>query len=71
MNIAVKKGFITMFLATNGIRRLSINWIINDYLPKAKKNLKHFQMTMEKYIGLKDKIRSGEFAGIAKKFDML
>ena len=48
-----------------------VKWVENKYVPTIDGKLKHLERMMEKYIGLKEKIKSGEFANVAKKFEML
>ena len=65
------KSFIGKSLPTKGTPLQYITWIKNEYLPSLKQKLAHLEKMLEKYVGLKEKIRSGEFASISKKFDSL
>lgn len=47
----------------------SVNWIKECYLPKLKKHLKFVKSSIEKYIGMAERIN--EFSSLAKKLDML
>ena len=51
-------------------RQYSI-WVKEKYLPTVDGKLKHLERMLEKYVGLKEKIKSGEFAAVSKKFEML
>ena len=48
-----------------------VKWVQEKYLPTINSKIKHLEKMMEKYIGLKEKIKSGEFSSVAKKFEML
>lgn len=47
----------------------SVKWVSECYLPKLKKHLKFVKSSIEKYIGMAERIN--EFASLAKKLDML
>ena len=48
-----------------------VKWIEEKYVPTIASKLKHLEKMLEKYIGLSEKIKSGEFASIAKKFEIM
>lgn len=65
------KSFLNFSLPENCTQLQYINWISNTYVPTISSKLKHLEKMMGKYIGLAEKIKSGEFASVAKKFEML
>ncbi len=65
------KSFLGMQIPSGKTQRQYIEWVKGDYLSVTSSKLSHLEKMMEKYIGLKEKIRSGEFSSIAKKFEML
>ena len=65
------KAFLNLDIPTGLTQKKYIEWITDTYLVITSKKLAHLEKMMDKYIGLKEKIRSGEFATIAKKFEML
>ena len=65
------QSFLKFSLPGSGTAKQYIDWITGTYVPAISSRLKHLEQMMEKYVGLADKIKSGEFASIAKKFDML
>jgi len=65
------QAFLKFSLPNSGTARQYIDWITGTYIPAISSRLKHLEQMMEKYIGLSEKIKSGEFASIAKKFEML
>jgi ATP-dependent DNA helicase DinG len=75
IEITISDKFCQSFLNTSiptGMTQLQyIKWISDVYLKTTVSRLTHLEKMMEKYIGLKEKIQSGEFASIAKKFEML
>ena len=75
IEITISDKFCNSFLGTSIPPKMTqlqyINWIKETYLAITSKKLSHLEKMMEKYVGLKEKIRSGEFASIAKKFEML
>ncbi len=65
------KSFLGMNIPSSMTQLQYINWIKDTYLSITSSKLAHLEKMMEKYVGLKEKIRSGEFASIAKKYEML
>ena len=65
------RSFLNMSIPTGMTQLQYIKWVSDVYLKTTVSKLTHLEKMMEKYIGLKEKIRSGEFASIAKKFEML
>ncbi|MBM93966.1 MAG: hypothetical protein CMF51_04375 [Legionellales bacterium] len=65
------KSFLGTKIPTNLTQLQYINWVKDTYLDITSRKLSHLEKMMEKYVGLKEKIRSGEFASVAKKFEML
>ena len=65
------QSFLKFSLPRSGTAKQYIDWITGTYVPAISSRLKHLEQMMGKYIGLADKIKSGEFASIAKKFEML
>lgn len=60
------------FSIPNGLTQFQyVKWVKEKYLPTIDSKTKHLERMMEKYIGLKEKIKSGEFSSVAKKFEML
>ena len=47
----------------------AVKWVKEIYLPKLDKHCKHAKKIIEKYLGMKDKLK--EFAALAKKLEML
>lgn len=47
----------------------AITWVKETYSPKLNSYVKHMESMLEKYTGLKDKLK--EFATIAKQYDLL
>jgi Rad3-related DNA helicase len=62
LNLEIPKGYTTAKY---------VAWIKEMYIPVIAGKLKHLEQMLERYIGLKEKIRSGEFASIAKKFEIM
>jgi len=50
-------------------QKQAINWVEQVYEPRLSSHVKHIENMLEKYVGLKEKIK--EFANIANKFEML
>lgn len=75
VEVTLSEKFCTSFLGfsipENMTQLQYINWITDTYVPTISSKLKHLEKMMEKYIGLKEKIKSGEFSNVAKKFEML
>ena len=65
------RSFLNMSIPTGMTQLQYIRWVSDVYLKTTVSKLTHLEKMMEKYIGLKEKIQSGEFASIAKKFEML
>ena len=65
------RSFLNMSIPTGMTQLQYIKWVSDVYLKTTVSKLTHLEKMMEKYIGLKEKIRSGEFASVAKKFEML
>ena len=65
------KSFLNISIPNNMTQLQYIKWITETYLSITSSKLSHLEKMIEKYVGLKEKIRSGEFASIAKKFEML
>lgn len=65
------KSFLNMAIPTGLTQRQYIDWVQNKYLATTSSKLSHLEKMLEKYIGLKEKIQSGEFASISKKYEML
>jgi len=47
----------------------AITWLREEYEPKLNSHVKHMEQIMEKYVGLKDKLK--EFTTIAKRYELL
>lgn len=62
LNFEIPKGLTTAKYVT---------WIKETYVPTISGKLKHLEQMLEKYVGLKEKIKSGEFASLAKKFEIM
>lgn len=75
VEVTLSEKFCTSFLGFSIPENLTqlqyVNWITDKYVPTINSKLKHLEKMMEKYIGLKEKIKSGEFSNVAKKFEML
>ena len=75
VEVTLSEKFCTSFLGfsipENMTQLQYINWITDTYVPTISSKLKHLEKMMEKYIGLREKIKSGEFSNVAKKFEML
>lgn len=48
----------------------AINWIKQDYFPKVRSVMKHYEETINKFDGLKEKI-SKDFVSIARQFEIM
>lgn len=64
-------SFLNMQIPTGLTQRQYLTWVEEVYLNTTAKKLAHLERMLEKYVGLKEKIRSGEFASISKKYEML
>ena len=75
IEITISNKFCKSFLNFEVPRGLTpakyVAWIKDTYVPSISTKLKHLEQMLEKYVGLKEKIRSGEFASIAKKFEIM
>jgi ATP-dependent DNA helicase DinG len=73
IEIGISKRFCTKVLKIPmpdfSSQRQAINWVEQVYEPRLSNHLKHVENMLEKYVGLKEKIK--EFANIANKFEML
>lgn len=47
----------------------AIQWIKSEYEPKLRSHLKHVESMLEKYVGLKEKLK--EFTTFAKRYELL
>ena len=47
----------------------AITWVREQYEPKLASHVKHMEQMLEKYVGLKDKLK--EFTTVAKRFELL
>ena len=47
----------------------AVKWIRETYAPKLRSHVKHFEAMLEKYVGLKEKLK--EFATIARQHELL
>ena len=65
------QSFLNMQIPTGMTQRQYIDWVQNKYLTTTVSKLTHLEKMMEKYIGLKEKIQTGEFASVSKKYEML
>lgn len=65
------QSFLNFRLPTGMTQFQYIQWVSDTYMTTISSKLKHLSKMLEKYVGLQDKIKSGEFASIAKKYDML
>ena len=75
IEVTISEKFCNAFLdikMPDGLTQAKyIDWISNAYIITAKKKMKHFEQMLEKYIGLKSKMKTGDFASISKKYEML
>ncbi len=75
IEITISNRFCKSFLnfeIPKGITALKyVKWIEETYVPTIAGKLKHLEQMLEKYVGLTEKIKSGEFASIAKKFEIM
>lgn len=73
IEIGISKRFCERVLKINmadfSNQKQAINWVEQVYEPRLSNHLKHVEKMLEKYVGLKEKIK--EFANIANKFEML
>jgi len=73
IEIGISKRFCTKVLKIPmpdfSSQKQAINWVEQVYEPRLSNHLKHIEKMLEKYVGLKEKIK--EFANIANKFEML
>jgi|TARA_R110002060_G_scaffold38317_2_gene49490 ATP-dependent DNA helicase DinG len=75
IEITISNKFCKSFLSFEIPRGLTalkyVKWIQETYVPTIASKLKHLEKMLEKYVGLTEKIKSGEFASIAKKFEIM
>ena len=65
------KSFLNFEIPKSLTAAKYVKWIEETYVPTIAGKLKHLERMLEKYVGLTEKIKSGEFASIAKKFDIM
>lgn len=65
------KKFLGIQLIPKSTQLQTINWIKGTYMPKLEEKVDHFEKNLEQYTNLKEKIETGEFASLAKKFEIL
>ena len=65
------KSFLDFEIPKSTTATQYVNWIKDIYVPAIAGKLKHLEKMLEKYVGLTEKIKSGEFASIAKKFEIM
>jgi Rad3-related DNA helicase len=75
IEITISDKFCKSFLSFEIPRGLTalkyVKWIEETYVPTITSKLKHLEKMLEKYVGLTEKIKSGEFASVAKKFEVM
>ena len=75
IEITISNRFCKSFLNFEIPRSLTVakyvKWVEETYVPAIAGKLKHLEQMLEKYVGLAEKIKSGEFASIAKKFEIM
>ena len=75
IEITISNRFCKSFLNFEVPKSLTaakyVKWIEETYVPTIAGKLKHLEQMLEKYVGLTEKIKSGEFASIAKKFEVM
>lgn len=65
------KNFLGIELIDKTTQLQTIKWIKEIYMPKLEVKVLHFEKNLEAYTNLKEKIESGEFASLAKKYEIL
>ena len=65
------KSFLNFEIPKSLTAAKYVKWIQETYVPTIAGKLKHLEKMLEKYVGLTEKIKSGEFASIAKKFEVM
>lgn len=65
------KNFLGITLLDKSTQLQTIRWIQDVYMPKLEVKVLHFEKNLESYVNLKSKIESGEFASLAKKYEIL
>ena len=65
------KSFLDLEIPKSTTPAKYVTWIKDVYVPVISGKLKHLEKMLEKYVGLTEKIKSGEFASIAKKFEIM
>ena len=65
------KSFLGFDIPSQTTPAKYVTWIKDTYVPTISGKLKHLEQMLEKYVGLKEKIKSGEFASLAKKFEIM
>lgn len=65
------QSFLNFRLPDGLTQHQYIDWVSNKYMTTISSKLKYLSKMLEKYVGLQEKIKSGEFASVAKKYDML
>ena len=64
-------SFLGMNIPTSLTQHQYIKWVEETYLSITASKLGHLEKMLTKYVGLKEKIQSGEFAMVSKKYEML
>ena len=65
------KSFLNFEIPKSLTAAKYVKWIEETYVPTITGKLKHLEQMLEKYVGLTEKIKTGEFASIAKKFEIM
>lgn len=65
------KSFLDFEIPKSTTAAKYVSWIKDMYVPAISGKLKHLEKMLEKYVGLTEKMKSGEFASIAKKFEIM
>ncbi len=75
IEVNVTEQFCKSFLGIDLIHKTTplqtIKWIQEVYMPRLEVKVLHFEKNLEAFTNLKQKIESGEFASLAKKYEIL
>jgi ATP-dependent DNA helicase DinG len=75
IEVNVTEQFCKSFLGIELVGKLTqlqtIKWVKEVYMPKLETKVSHFEKNLERFTNLKEKIEAGEFASLAKKYELL
>jgi len=65
------KKFLGIKLIDKTTPLKTVKWVKETYMPKLESKIKHFEQNLARFTNLREKIDSGEFANLARKFELL